>query len=203
MGIPTLFVSMEMNPKEIVEKLVAIRTGIPGPAIMTGSLDDDANKEFLKESEELRNCPLYMVHGAYKLGSLIGLMRSQVIKNRVRVIFLDYIQLIQTGGRKERWEQLMEITTALKTRICNPLDVTMVAISQLSRGALNTGLPTAEFLSGSYGMLADADVAIAVRKAEKGPNGNYIIHIDKHRYNRDDTVIYADFNKVKQTIKEL
>ena len=203
MKVPALFVSLEMNPKEIMEKLVAIRSGIPGPSLMSGSISAQSLKVFEKESESMRDLPFWVVHGAYKIGSLIGLMRAQVIKNHVRVIFLDYLQLVQTGGRRERWEQLMDITSALKTRVCNPLKVTMIAISQLSRGALNQGTPSSIYLSGSYGMLADADVSMAVRKTERGPNGNFIINIDKHRYNADEVVIHAMFDKNRQTIKEL
>jgi len=198
-----LYVSLEIDPEELIGKILAIRTGVAGTKIITGALDQEEYDKIIAEGRELLEKRLNIVYGAYSLNSIIGIIKGQVYKNKIKIVFLDYVQLIGSKWKGERWEQLMHITQILKTQVCKKLGVTLIAVSQLGKGALSSAVPDSSFISGSYGMLSDVDVAIAVKKKQMEGGSNFMMHIDKHRYNIDNVRIDAIFDRANQTIKEI
>ena len=199
-----LFASLEMTPEEIIEKQLTIRTGIMGAKMLTGSLEKSEYEQLIKAGHEFISSRLKIVYGVYDLQRLVGIIKSQILKSKVRVVFLDYVQLVRVQNDKARWEQLMDITTALKTRIAS-MGVTVVAISQLGKASLLKDNPESSDVSGSYGMLADPDVAIAIKRRsgrDIQEGANFMIHIDKHRYGLDQVMIDAVFDRNILQIRE-
>jgi replicative DNA helicase len=207
-GVSIGLVTLEMTPEELIQKQVAIRSGVSGTKIITGSVTQE---EYDKVSDSMGRVitelgeKIQIVYGVYDLHRIVSIVKSLIMRQRVRVVFVDYLQLIAIASRKDRWEQLMEITKALKTQVCS-MGVTVVGLSQLSKAALRSDVPEAADQSGSYGMLADADVAITVRKrtgTEVRDGSNFLIFVDKHRYGVDSVLIDAVFNKTSLTIQEV
>ena len=54
-------------------------------------------------------------------------------------------------------------------------------------------------------MVADSDVAIAVRKQDPSENdgANFLINVSKNRFGWDEVQIPCDFDRTVQTIKEI
>lgn len=208
-NIQTDFYSLEMNEEEIIQKQLAIQTGISGIKIMTGSLNQSEYDIIVESAKNMLSDRLNIIHGIYDLHKLISVMKSRILKYKTRIIFIDYLQLITIGGKIgkiDRWQQLMFITKTLKTQVCNKYNVTMIALSQLSKHSLRSNVPEAADQSGSYGMLADVDVAITIKKKppkEIKDGSNFLFFIDKHRYNIDQILINAVFDKQIQLIKEI
>jgi len=205
-GEQVLFVSLEMSPSELMERQLAIRTGISSTKITTGSLQQTEYDQLVKESKVFLTDRLHIVWKAYELSKIIAIIKSMVLRKKARVVVLDYLQLIQVGNRKDRWEQLMDITKELKTHVC-PMGVTVVAVSQLRRAALASNVPEASDQSGSYGMLADVDVAITIKRKSitevKGDGSNFLFYVDKHRYNVDQVLVDAMFDRQTLRIREV
>ena len=100
----------------------------------------------------------------------------------------------------------MKITNKINVDICNTYGANVLLLSQLGKAALNNNVAEAKDLSGSYGMLADVDVAVTVRQKtgkEIQDGSNFEIYIDKHRYGRDKIFIPAIFDKGTQQIREV
>jgi len=200
-----LFFSLEMTPNEIIEKQIAIRAQISGTKILTGSLEQSEYDEVLKVSKTLLKSRMKIVHGVYDLYKILNIAKSIIIRNRCRVVFLDYVQLITMNNKKDRWQQLMDITANIKRQLCNDYGVTFVAVSQLGKSALNSTVAEVKDVAGSFGMLADIDIGMSVRQrygSEISDGSNFEIFIDKHRYGRDKLLIPAVFNKGTLEIKE-
>jgi replicative DNA helicase len=200
-----LWCTLEMTPEEIIEKQLVIRSGIAGTKLMVGSLEQSEYNEISKIAHDFLKNNLRIVHRVYDLYKLVSIIRSQIMKYNIRVIFIDYVQLISVNNKRERWEQLMEISNVLKKRVCS-MGVTVIALSQLSKAALKSDIPLASDQAGSYGMLADADVAITVKKKigrEISEGSNFLFYIDKHRYGHDCILIDAVFDKAVLKIREL
>jgi replicative DNA helicase len=197
-----LWCSLEMTPEELVQRQLTIRSGIAGLKIMTGSLEQSEYDQLVKTAKGMLDSKLKILYGTYNLHNLVGIMRAQVMRNKVRVIFLDYVQLVSVDNDKARWEQLMDITKALKTRVCS-LGVTVVAISQLNRSAMNSEVPEAAAQAGSFGMLADPDVAITIKRRAPEQGSNFLLYIDKHRYGVDQILVNAVFDRQTLQIKEV
>ncbi len=202
---PILFFTLEMTPEEIIEKQLAIHTGVAGAKIMTGSLEQSEYDALVDTARTLMKKNLIVVSGVYDLYKLISIAKSLIIRKKIKIIVVDYLQLIRVEGRKDRWEQLMDITKIWKTQVCS-MGATLIGISQLGKNALKTQVAQASEQSGSYGMLADVDVAITIRQkqlSEIKEGSNFEIFVDKHRYNIDNILIEAMFDKGTQRITEV
>lgn len=197
--------SLEMSEEEIIEKQLAIRAGISGTKLVTGSLEQSEYDAVVKVAKDFLQRSLYMISGVYDLYKIISIAKSLAVRKKVKIFVIDYIQLISTSDNKDRWQQLMDISKALKSQMCS-MGVTVLAVSQLSKASLRDDIAQAMHQSGSYGMLSDADVAITVRqlpinKIRDGANMN--IFVDKHRYGPDKVLINAKFDKGLQKIQEV
>lgn len=200
-----LWFTLEMTNHEMTEKNLAIRTGISGIKILTGSLEQSEYDALAETAKDLRDKNLILVEKVKDLYKIISIAKSLIIRKKVRLVVIDYVQLIKMKTRLDRWEQLMAITGALKTEICE-MGVPLIAISQLGKASLKGAVAQSADQSGSYGMLADVDVAMTVRQKkgrEVKDGSNFEIYVDKHRYNIDDILIPARFDKGTQRITEV
>lgn len=199
-----LFFSLEMSEEEIMEKIITIRSGVPSSKIMTGSLEQFEYDKVLEASASLMHGNLQIVTGNRDLYKIVAVAKALILRKKIRFVFIDYIQLITVKSRADRWEQLAEITKTLKNQLC-PLGVTVIALTQLKRSALQSDIPDANDQAGAYGMVADCDVALAVRKQDPTENGgsNFIINVSKNRFGWDEVQIPCDFDRSVQVIKEI
>lgn len=199
-----LFFSLEMTRDEIIEKLLAIRSGVPSAKITTGSLEQFEYNKVVEASASLMHGNLQIVTGSRDLYKIVAIAKAQIMRRKVRFVFIDYVQLITMQSRADRWEQLAEITKTLKNQICS-LGVTVIALTQLKRSALQSDIPDANEQAGAYAMIADADAALAVRKQnpEENNGSNFLLNVSKNRFGWDEVQIPCDFDRSVQVIREI
>lgn len=199
-----LFFSLEMTEEKIMEKILTIRSGVPSSKIMTGSLEQFEYDKLVEASQSLMHGNLQIITGDRDLYKIVAVAKALILRRKIRFVFIDYIQLITMKSHADRWEQLAEITKTLKNQICS-LGVTVVGLSQLKKQALQSDIPDANEQAGAYGMVADADVAMAVRKQdpEEHDGSNFLINVSKNRYGWDEVQIPCDFDRTIQVIKEI
>ncbi|MHA1329707.1 MAG: DnaB-like helicase C-terminal domain-containing protein [Candidatus Hodarchaeales archaeon] len=198
MGENVIYVSLEPTPEEIISKILSMRTGINSVIITAGKISEEQRDVLKREISQIKD-NLVIVSNTYSLHSIVAVISGLVSRKDFRFVVIDYFQLIQMSGRKERWEQLEIISQTIKTQICNKLGVTVLVLSQLGRYAKNQAVPTAQWSSGSYGAIADVDVAMTIRNRD----GEFNIFIDKHRYNVDNVLIRCNFDRDSQIIGEI
>lgn len=199
------FFTLEMSDEEIIEKQLAIRTGVAGAKIMTGSLEQSEYDAIVETAQSFISSNLYIIQGSYDLYKIVSIARSLMIRKNIKYFVIDYLQLIMLDNRNDRWQQLMEITKTIKTGICN-YGATVLGISQLGKNSLKSYVADAADQSGSYGMLADVDTAVTVRQKpfnEIKDGVNFEIFVSKHRYGLDKVLIESVFDKGTQKIKEV
>lgn len=199
-----LFFSLEMTQEEIMEKIITMRSGVPSSKIATGSLEQFEYDKVVEASSSLMHGNLQIVTGDRDLYKIVAVAKALIMRRKIRFVFIDYVQLITMKSRADRWEQLAEITKTLKNQICS-LGVTVIALTQLKRSALQSDIPDANEQAGAYAMVADSDVAIAVRKQDPSENdgANFLINVSKNRFGWDEVQIPCDFDRTVQTIKEI
>lgn len=203
---PTLFVSLEMSDAEIMEKCIAIRSGVPSMKIMTGSLEQFEYDAVAMASDSLMHGNLQVITGVTDLHKIVAMATAQVVRRKVRFIFIDYLQLMTMKSDMERWEQLALITKTLKNSLCRKLGVTVVGISQLTKAALKSDVPDAADQAGAYAMLADADHALTCRKVrpeDTKDQSNFMVNLSKNRFGWDDVQVPCEFDRVTQRIREI
>lgn len=202
----SLFVTLEMTEDEITTKLLCVRSGVPSNKLVTGSMEQFEYDSFIKAAKEYRTGRFTVAYGIHDLYRLVGLVKAHAMKRKVRFVVIDYAQLITIqGSREERWEQLATVTHTLKNQLC-PLGVTVVALTQLKRSALNSDVPDAADQAGAYAMLADADAALTLRKVDPNDTkdgSNFLVSVSKNRFGMDEVQIPCKFDRVTQRIREV
>jgi replicative DNA helicase len=125
--------------------------------------------------------------------------RRMVQRHGVRMIVIDYIQLMQTGGRagESRQQDVSDMSRNLKL-LAKELDVPVIGLSQLNRGPeqRTDKKPAASDLRESGSLEQDADIIILLHREDayekESPRaGEADLIVAKHRNGPTATVTTA------------
>ncbi len=133
-GVGVGIFSLEMSKHQLVERLLAARSGIDLHRLRRMMLGKEHYSRLFSACGDLRDAPMYIddLAGATLL-QIRARARRLVSKHGVKAIFIDYIQLITTGGRVEsRQLEVSAISRGLKA-LARELNVPVVCLSQLNR----------------------------------------------------------------------
>jgi len=162
------FFSLEMSNIQIIHRLIGMQSGIPFWNIRTGNLSDSDFAKFGNTMGMLADADIYIDD---KPGQSIMEVRTKArrlaLEQDVDIIFLDYLQLLHGSNRESRVQEVSEISQGLKN-LARELDVTVVALSQLSRAieSRSVRIPQLSDLRESGSIEQDADVVIFIDREE-------------------------------------
>ena len=134
--VPIGFFSLEMNNVQLVNRLIANVCEIPSEKIKSGQL---ANYEWQQLDYKLKNlmdAPLYVDDTpSLSVFELRTKARRLVREHGVRIIIIDYLQLMNASGMAfgSRQEEVSTISRSLKG-LAKELNIPIIALSQLNRG---------------------------------------------------------------------
>lgn len=142
-----LFFSLEQPEKEMVLRLVSSLSFVEYSRMKKNNLFDYERKKIMKAVRWLESKDLFIDDtSAISIPQLKAKIRKMLLKNRVDVVFIDYIQLMNIGKGKNRYEGIGEIARELKN-IAKEFNVLVVALSQLSRDIEKRGKDSKPLLS--------------------------------------------------------
>lgn len=216
-NIPVLWISLEMSRSEMADRAIAKLSEIDAYKISTGSLDDIESAKVESINVQHAQAPLYLADvGSMNIAQIIALTRKMKATKDIKALFIDYIQLIDGGGKEQSmYERVGHISRMIKSGIAmdRNIGIPVVAIAQLSKLAAKVDVPTAEHIAESYKISQDADVFMATRRrteAEQAEDilkgqdlGNMILNIDKNRSGQSKVVIGMNFNVTTLKITEV
>jgi replicative DNA helicase len=164
------FFSLEMSSEQLATRIVAEQTEIPSSEIRRGSIDEDQFARLVEVAQKIQRIPLYIDQtGGLSIAQLAARARRLKRQRGLDVIIVDYIQLLQSGGRRSdnRVQEVTEITNNLKA-LAKELDVPILALSQLSRQVeqREDKRPQLSDLRESGSIEQDADVVMFVFREE-------------------------------------
>lgn len=132
-GHPAAFMSLEMAADDVTRRMVAAEAGMEYIAVKEGRFVDDAQwARFMGAAGKISELPLHIYDGALGVWNIESLCRQMVMQHNVKLIALDYLQIMGTRERGNRNVEVAEASIALKT-IARELGVVMLVGSQLSR----------------------------------------------------------------------
>ena len=177
-GIPSAFFGMEMTSRELTNRTVANLGRVPLGGIKTGQLsDEDGHWDRATEAvEALRTLPMFLYdQPAMTLGEVTGKARKLVRQHKVKLLVVDYLQLMKGSSRKgeaQRRVELEEITRGMK-QLAKQLGITVVLLSQLNREVekRTNPRPVMSDLKECGAIEEDADVILALWTHKKGTEG--------------------------------
>ena len=173
--VPCLFISLEMPEHSVMARMAAMETGIPFRNIRRGSLQEADFAKCQRIAETIKASPFGIVDGSAMSISEIGrIIRANVKSRGIKVVVIDYIQIIRNEGKAERrTEQVAEISKELK-HFAKRYDVHICALAQVNReSAKENRPPKVHEIAESDQIEKDADLVMLLHrpKDESGVNG--------------------------------
>ncbi len=172
-GVPIGFFSLEMNNVQLVNRLISNVCEVSGRKILNGQLDPSDWERLDKRIGRLTDAPIYVDDTpGLSVFELRTKARRLVREKGVKIIMIDYLQLMNANGMKfgSRQEEVSTISRSLKG-LAKELNIPVLALSQLSRNVENReGLegkrPQLSDLRESGAIEQDADMVLFVHRPE-------------------------------------
>ena len=167
---PVAYYSLEMKAKQLALKYFADILNKSMKDIRVGKVSESDFEKLVDGVSNLQKSKLYIKDkGGLSIIQLKNSIRSVVRKKGVKIVFIDYLQLITTKccnekfGTRER--EVSYISKELKS-LCMDLNISIVALSQLSRLA-TVRLYVLSDLRESGAIEQDADNVIFIWNPQK------------------------------------
>ena len=177
-GHPCAFYSTEMTSSQLMSRMVAGQSGVSSRVIMQEALTDSQLRAFRLGADLTRDLPIYFDDTAtISIERIIVSIRRMVLKQHVQLVFIDYLQVLQTNegvGRQTEEQFFGKVARKLKN-LAKELNICIVLLSQLSRDKATTE-PTLSRLRGSGQIAEAADMVLLIYRPEmygKGYSGEF------------------------------
>lgn len=165
-GKGVIFFSLEMPAEQLMLRMLSAKTSIPLQNLRKGDMDDQQWSNLSGAFDDLNTKKLFVDDG----GSVnINQLRARVRKlaqnesNNIKLVIIDYLQLMQGTGNKDRHQEVSDISRGLKM-LAREMKIPIIALSQLNRGLENRPdkRPMLSDLRESGAIEQDADIIMFV-----------------------------------------
>jgi len=195
---PSLFLSLEMSKEDLLVKLVGDELSIDTNDILSGDFDRmmidhrdiwDTEEDIIAAIEnkmmDLQQLPMYVIeNGRLTLGQMIYEIRKHVFKYGVRVVCIDYMQIVNYQPTGNKNADLGTFALAMK-EVAKRENITIIILSQINR----TG-EKVDIIRDSGEVQAVADVIMQLDREDEDDDGSVNtsskygvgIKIHKNRY---------------------
>jgi replicative DNA helicase len=159
---PTLFISMEMPLWDVYLKAIAVTNRIPFLALTT--MEEGELKKENDTANAIWNNGLYVSDKTPLTEKALKTLIERAIKlYGVKVIVVDYLQLIASTGKQTHYDTVSSVSKMLK-RLTLAHKCGIVALAQLNREAARDGEPCLHHLRTSGEVEQDADSILLLNR---------------------------------------
>lgn len=173
MKVPVALFSLEMSNVQLVNRIIINVCELPGEKIRSGNLAPYEWAQLDHRIREMYGAPLYIDDTpSLSVFELRTKARRLVREHGVRVIMIDYLQLMNASGMNyhSRQEEVSTISRSLKG-LAKELNIPVIALSQLNRGVESREgeqgkRPQLSDLRESGAIEQDADIVTFIHRPE-------------------------------------
>lgn len=164
---PVAIFSLEMSKEQLVQRMLCSHARVDAHKVRTGFLTHSDWPKLTNAAGKLSEAPIF-VDDTPGISVLELRAKARRLKSRhdIKLIIVDYLQLMQGPKVENRQQQISEISRSLKA-LARELNVPLIAVSQLSRAveARADHRPQLSDLRESGAIEQDADlVALLLRE---------------------------------------
>jgi replicative DNA helicase len=187
-GDTSVIFSLEMSRSEITMRMLSAEARVPLNNIRSGALSDEEWARMARRMGEISEAPMF-IDDSPNLSLMEIRAKARRLKQRhnLKLIVIDYLQLMTSGKRVEnRQQEVSEFSRQLKL-LAKELNVPVVAISQLNRSPEQRSdkKPMLSDLRESGSIEQDADVVILLHRDDlydqQARSGEADLIVAKHR----------------------
>ncbi|MEU3272230.1 replicative DNA helicase [Saccharomonospora sp. NPDC006951] len=198
-GMTSVIFSLEMSRTEIVMRMLSAEARIRLADMRGGKMSDDDWTRLARRMSEISEAPLF-VDDSPNLTMMEIRAKARRLKQRndLKLVVLDYLQLMTSGKRVEsRQQEVSEFSRHLKL-LAKELEVPVIAISQLNRGPeqRTDKRPMLADLRESGSLEQDADMVMLIHRPDAWERddpraGEADLILAKHRAGPTSTISVA------------
>ncbi|MCL3863257.1 replicative DNA helicase [Actinotalea sp. K2] len=198
-GMTSVVFSLEMSRNEITMRMLSAEARVPLQNMRKGTMRDEDWQKLASTMGKLSQAPLFIDDSPnMSLMEIRAKCRRLKQRHDLKLVVIDYLQLMSSGKRVEsRQQEVSEFSRALKL-LAKELEVPVIAISQLNRGAeqRTDKRPQMSDLRESGSIEQDADIVILLHREDayerESPRaGEADLIVAKHRNGPTDTIVVA------------
>ncbi|MGH3794826.1 MAG: replicative DNA helicase [Pseudonocardiaceae bacterium] len=198
-GMASVIFSLEMSRTEIVMRLLSAEARIRLSDMRSGRMSDDDWTRLARRMGEISEAPLFIDDSPnMTMMEIRAKARRLKQRNDLRLIVVDYMQLMTSGKKVEsRQQEVSEFSRHLKL-LAKELEVPVVTISQLNRGPeqRTDKKPMLADLRESGSLEQDADMVMLIHRPDAWERddpraGEADLILAKHRNGPTTTVTVA------------
>lgn len=162
-NIPSAYYSMEMSAKQLTARIIARQVQVSSSTTLYGKLSDEEYNRVYDGSLALKNLPIYFDEDSKtSFTRICGSIRRMVKKHGVRIVFIDYLQILANGRGDNREQLIGDMARDLK-RLAVEQDICIVALSQLARDRMSKE-PSLSRMRGSGQIEEACDMAVLIHR---------------------------------------
>ena len=171
-GIPVAFFSLEMSSVQLITRLISSETGLTSDKLRTGKLKEHEWKQLNVKVSDLESAPLFIDDSpSLTIFELRAKARRLASSHGIKLIMIDYLQLMNIGSTNKAGNREQEISTISRNlkALAKELDIPVIALSQLSRAVetrSGTKRPILSDLRESGAIEQDADIVSFLYRPE-------------------------------------
>jgi replicative DNA helicase len=168
-GLTSAIFSLEMSRNEIAMRLLSAEASIALNHLRSGTMSDADWQKLARKMSAVSEAPLF-IDDSPNMTMMEIRAKCRRLKQRhdLRLVVIDYLQLMSSGKKVEsRQQEVSEFSRSLKL-LAKELEVPVVAISQLNRGAeqRTDKKPMMSDLRESGSIEQDADMVLLLHRED-------------------------------------
>ena len=194
-NIPVAFFSLEMSAVQLMHRIYASCAVVDANKLRTGDLSEDELFQITGCAAKVATSPLIIDDEVnFNILELRSKVRQLKKEKDIQLVIIDYLQLLEGTKKDSRCQEISEISRFLKL-LAKELDITIIALSQLSRSVENrqNKQPQLSDLRESGSLEQDADIVMFLYREDyynpqtERQNITDVI-VAKHRNGAVDTI---------------
>ena len=166
------FFSLEMSSVQLITRLISSETGLSSEKLRTGKLEKHEWEQLNVKVKNLEKAPLFIDDTpSLSIFDLRAKARRLASQHDIKIIMIDYLQLMTAGGSNKTGNREQEISTISRNlkALAKELEIPVIALSQLSRAVESRGgskRPLLSDLRESGAIEQDADIVSFIYRPE-------------------------------------
>ncbi|MBP3222688.1 MAG: replicative DNA helicase [Actinomycetaceae bacterium] len=165
--MPTAYFSLEMNRNELTMRILSAESGIFHHKMVKGDIKRDEWAKISATLSRISTAPLLVDDSpGITLAEIRAKCRRMKQQYNLKLIVIDYLQLIESSGRTEsRQQEVSGFSRSIKL-LAKELDVPIIAVAQLNRDSekRDNKRPQVSDLRESGSLEQDADVILLIHR---------------------------------------
>lgn len=171
---PTGVFTLEMTAAELMHRMVCARAKVDSQRAQDGMLSNDDQPRLFSAINQIGKAPLHICEkSGLTIGQLGARARRMSQRYRIKLLVIDYLQLMTSRLKENGNARITEISNGIKT-LAKDLNIPVIVLSQLNRDSEKDGRkPRLSDLRESGSIEQDADIVILLAPDEIKPQEAY------------------------------